>query len=163
MCASRQLFSVRVIQNDRHFPDNISNAFSSMQTYEFRLKYQWILFLRVQLTINQHKIRSWLGAGQTKRHFLNQSWLVYQRIFASLNVNDLMQQMLSITDIKWSFVNEHELNATIYNLNLQPLVITWIKHGLNVVIKFLIYIPKLTSSAKCVWIHHLFNQIILID
>ena len=33
------------------------NAFSWMKLYEFRLKFHWSLFLRVQLTIFQHRFR----------------------------------------------------------------------------------------------------------
>ena len=39
-------------QNGRH-----SNAFSWLKTFVFGLKFQWILFLGVQLTINQHWFR----------------------------------------------------------------------------------------------------------
>ena len=36
--------------NRRHFADNISNRLSWMKIYEFRLKFHWSLFLRVQCT-----------------------------------------------------------------------------------------------------------------
>ena len=51
-----------------------SNAFSWMKMLEYRLKFQWNLFLRVQLTIFQHWFRLWLGAGQATSHYLNQWW-----------------------------------------------------------------------------------------
>ena len=54
----------------------LSNAFSWMKMLEFRLRFHWSLFLRVQLTIFQHWFR-WLGAGQATSHYLNQWWLVY--------------------------------------------------------------------------------------
>ena len=41
---------------------------------EFRLKFHWSLFLRVQLTIFQHWFRQWLGAEQATSHYLNQWW-----------------------------------------------------------------------------------------
>ena len=50
------------------------------------------LFLRVQLTIFQHWFRSWLGAVQATSHYLNQWWLDYRRIYASLGLNELMMQ-----------------------------------------------------------------------
>ena len=65
------------------------NAFSWMKILEFRLKFHWSLFLRVQLTIFQHWFREWLGAGQAASHYLNQWWLVYWRIYASLGLNEL--------------------------------------------------------------------------
>ena len=39
-------------------------TFSWIEMNKFRLKLQWRLFPRVQLTIFQHWFRSWLGAGQ---------------------------------------------------------------------------------------------------
>ena len=49
-------------------------------------------FLRVQLTIIEHWFRQWLGAGKAMRHYLNQWWLVYRRIYASLGLNKLNMQ-----------------------------------------------------------------------
>ena len=51
-----------------------SNVFLWMKKHEFRLKFQWNLFLRVQLTIFQHWFRYWLGADQVTSHYLNQCW-----------------------------------------------------------------------------------------
>ena len=67
-----------------------SNAFSWMKMFEFRLKFHWRLFLRFQITIFQHWFRYWLGAVQATSHYLNQWWLVYWRIYASLGLNELM-------------------------------------------------------------------------
>ena len=39
------------------FRTTYSNAFSWMKMYEFRLRFHWSLFLRVQLTISQHWFR----------------------------------------------------------------------------------------------------------
>ena len=39
------------------FQTRVSNAFSSMKMFEFRLKFHWSLFLRVQSTISQHWFR----------------------------------------------------------------------------------------------------------
>ena len=68
----------------------LSNAFSWTKT-EFRFKFHWSLFLRVQLAIIQHWFRKWLVAGQATSHYLNQWWLVYWRIYASLGLNELME------------------------------------------------------------------------
>ena len=66
-----------------------SSAISWMKMYEFRLKFHWSLFLRVQLTIFQHWFRWWLGAIQATSHYLKQWWLIYRRIYASLGLNGL--------------------------------------------------------------------------
>ena len=64
-------------------------AFSWMKMFEFRLKFHWSLFLRVQLTIFQHWFRKWLGAVQATNHYLNQWWLDYRPIYAPLGLNEL--------------------------------------------------------------------------
>ena len=61
------------------FQTTVSNGFSWMKMYEFRLKFHWSLFPRVQITI-----------FQATSHYLNQWWLVYWRIYASLSLNELM-------------------------------------------------------------------------
>ena len=71
------------------FQTTSSNAFSWMKVYEFRSRFHWSWFLRVQLTIFQHWFRNWLGADQATSHFLNQCWFVYWRIYASLGLNEL--------------------------------------------------------------------------
>ena len=65
------------------------SAFSWMKMFQFRLKFHWSLFPRVQLTIFQHWFRWWLGAVQATSHYLNQWWLDYRRIYASLGLNEL--------------------------------------------------------------------------
>ena len=67
----------------------LSNAFSWMKMVEFRLKFHWSLFIRVQLTIFQHWFRWWLGADQATSHYLKQRWLDYRHIYASLGLNEL--------------------------------------------------------------------------
>ena len=71
------------------FQTTFLHAFSWMKMYKFRLRFHWSLFPRVKLTIFQHWFRLWLGADQATSHFLNQWWLVYWRIYASLGLNEL--------------------------------------------------------------------------
>ena len=71
------------------FQTTFSNAFSWMKLYELRFRFHWSLFPRVQLTIFQHWFRQWLGADQATSHYLNQCWLIYWRIYASLCPNEL--------------------------------------------------------------------------
>ena len=79
--------TLRPRPNGRHFPGNI---FKCMKTYEFRLRFHWSLFRRVQLTMSQHWFRQWLGTGQVTSHCLNQWWLLYWRIYVSLSLNELI-------------------------------------------------------------------------
>ena len=67
-----------------------SNEFSWMKMLEFWFKFNWRLFLRVQLTIFHHWFRLWLGAEHATSHCLNQWWLDYWRIYASLGLNELI-------------------------------------------------------------------------
>ena len=71
-------------------------AFSWMKMWEVWLDFQWSLFLRVLLTIFQHWFRWWLGAEQATSHYLNQSWPVYWRIYASLGLNELSHPYLHV-------------------------------------------------------------------
>ena len=69
--------TLRPGQNGRHVADDISNAFSCMIIGLTWLKFHWSLFPRVQLLINQHWFRQWLGTCSVPSHYLNQWWLVY--------------------------------------------------------------------------------------
>ena len=51
-----------------------SNAISRMKMFEFPLKCHWSLFLKVQLTIFQHRFRYWLGVEEATSRYLNQWW-----------------------------------------------------------------------------------------
>ena len=72
----------------------LSNAFSWMKMSEFRLRFHWSLFLRVQIAKIQHWFRYWLVTSQATSHYLNQWWLVYWRIYASLSLNDLNSNLI---------------------------------------------------------------------
>ena len=78
---------------DAIFQTTFSNAFSWMKMFEYRLKFHWSLFLMVQLTISQHWFRIWLGADQATNHYLDQWWLDYRCIYASLGLNELIQPL----------------------------------------------------------------------
>ena len=71
------------------FQTTFSNTFSWMKMEEFRLRFHWSLFLRVQLTTVQHWFRQRFDTGQVTSHCLNQWWLIYRCIYASLGINEL--------------------------------------------------------------------------
>ena len=78
-------------QNGRYFPDkNFKWIYLKMKVYAFRLRFNWSLFQKVQLTIFQHWFREWLGADQATSHYRNQWWWVYWRMYASFGLNELM-------------------------------------------------------------------------
>ena len=82
------------------FQTTLSNEFSWMKMYQFRLIFRWSLFLRVQLTVLQHWFRLWLGADQATSHYLNQWWLDYRRIYPSLGLNELIWKLRLFIDTK---------------------------------------------------------------
>ena len=57
--------------------------------YWLPLKFHWNIFLMDQLTIFYHWFRWWRGADQGTSHYLNQWWLFYWRMNASLGLNGL--------------------------------------------------------------------------
>ena len=63
-----------------------SSAFSWMKMFEFHLRYPKC---PINNTMFQHWFRWWLGAVQATSHYLNQWWLFYRRIYASLGLNEL--------------------------------------------------------------------------
>ena len=73
------------------FQTTFLNGFSSMKMYRFRLRFHWSLFPRAQITIFQHWLRYWLGAGQATSHYMNHWWLVYWRIYVSLGFNEFSE------------------------------------------------------------------------
>ena len=88
-------------QMDAFSQTTCSRAFSWMKMFEFRLKFHWRLFLRFLLTILQHWFRLWLGADQATSHYLNQWWIVYWRIYASLGLNELIYSNYPSTKWYW--------------------------------------------------------------
>ena len=76
--------TLRWRQHGPHF-QTFSNEFFWIKIYDFWLRFYWNLFPRVQLRIFHHWLRWQLSAGQATSHYLNQWWLVYWRINASLN------------------------------------------------------------------------------
>ena len=95
--------TLRPRQNGRHFADDMFKSISLNENVcEFRLKFLWSLFLRVQLTIIQHCFRSWLGAVQATSHYLNQWWLVLWCIYASLGFNELTWELQFCSMLQYS-------------------------------------------------------------
>ena len=77
--------TLRSRPNGHHFADDIFNAFSSMEMYEFWLKFHYM----VLFTISHHLLIQWLSAYQATSHYLNQWWSDYWSIYASLGLKEL--------------------------------------------------------------------------
>ena len=67
------------------FQTTYLNVFSWMKCLNFDEDFTDVL----QLTILQHWFRWWFGARLVTKHYLNQWWLVYLRIYASLGLSEL--------------------------------------------------------------------------
>ena len=70
----RSDYCVHPKQQGRHFADDIFKRIFLNKKIEFWLKFQWSLFLGVQLTITAHWFKYWLGAEWATSHYLNQCW-----------------------------------------------------------------------------------------
>ena len=102
----------------------LSNSFSWMKMLKFWIKFHWSLFIRVQLTISQHWLRWRLGTDQATSHYLNQWWIDYRRIYASLGLNELMSS--HYLNQCWFIVNCTLRNRFQSNLNQNKTVsIQW--------------------------------------
>ena len=76
-------------KTDAILQTTFSNAISWMKMVEFRLKFHWSLFLKVQLTIFQHWFRWWFGGEQATSLIWTNDGPVQRRIYTSLGVNEL--------------------------------------------------------------------------
>ena len=94
--------TLRPRQNCRHFADDIFKCIFIDEMYEFSFRFDWNVFLRFQLT----KFQISSDNGLVTSHYMNQCWLVYWRIYASLGLNQLML----LTPLKWTFY----LNKVLY-------------------------------------------------
>ena len=102
-CACCQITHWGWNQMDAVSQTTVSNEFSWMKMYEFRLRFNWNFFLRVQSTIFQHWFGWWLGAVQ-----VNQWWLAYWCIYTSLSLNEL--RVCSMSCLHWLFVRAIHLS-----------------------------------------------------
>ena len=107
----------------------ISNAFSWEKTYEFWLRFRWILFLRGELTIYQHYGFSWwLGADEATSHYLYliqwrlQHLITSQHIFTGKSIK---QVYIFMYIRKFFFKCVHLIHAFI--VRLASLSWVWMK------------------------------------
>ena len=82
-------------------------------------EFHWSLFIRYELTIFDHWFRQWLCADQATSHYLKLWWLVYRRIYASLDVNGLKTTYamwwIMLTSLIWPiYVYLGDFNANVF-------------------------------------------------
>ena len=104
------LLTRRPRQDDRNFPDDIFKRIFLNKNLWIFIKILLKFVPRVQLTIFQHLFRKWLGTGQATSHYLNQWWLFYWLIYASLDLIELAKTC-SHTLCNWL----HEYKTHEYN------------------------------------------------
>ena len=88
--------TLRPRQDGRHFADDICKCTFLNEMLEISLKCHWNLFIRVKLTIFQHWFRKWLGADQATSHYQHHWWLFYWRIYSSLGLDELSDDVKSL-------------------------------------------------------------------
>ena len=83
--------TLRLAQNISHFTDDIFQLihFPQYKLLHFDSNFTEICSEKVQFANNQHWVRQWLNAVQATSHYLNQWWLVFRCIYASLCLNEL--------------------------------------------------------------------------
>ena len=92
VCTIARIWVVNTLgsgQNGCHFADDIFKCIFLNENVWIPIKISLKFLPKVQSTIFQHWIRQWLGADQATSHYLNQWWLDYRRIYASLGLNEL--------------------------------------------------------------------------
>ena len=87
------------------YQTTFSNAFSWIKIFAFLIQFDWSLFLRIQLTIIQHRFRKWLGADQATSHYLNQWWSMLLTHISVLGLNTINQFYKSSVSIFQQFSN----------------------------------------------------------
>ena len=102
--------SLRPRQNRRHF-DGISNAFSWMKMFRFKSKIYLRLFPRVQSTMFKHLSDNGLAPTRRQAINLNQWWLNYWCIYASLGLSVLKHACIG-TSAAHGYANRY--NGTVY-------------------------------------------------
>ena len=78
----------------------LSNAFSWMKLLEVGLKFHWSFFPKRPINNIPALVQlmAWHQANQATSHYLNQWWLDYRRIYASLCLNKLSTNPVHIRD-----------------------------------------------------------------
>ena len=92
----------------------MSQSLALIWVYSGRWSWSWQcayrrLFLRkhmvdIMLDIFQHWFRWWLGANHATSHYLNRWWLVYWRIYASPDLNKLINPMMLLSNSIWNYI-----------------------------------------------------------
>ena len=81
--------TLRQRTNGRHFADNIFKCIFINENVRILLKISLKFVPKVPINNIPALFSWWLGADQATSHYLNQWWLVYWRIYASLGLNEL--------------------------------------------------------------------------
>ena len=82
------LNTLRPKSSGRYFPADIFKCIFLNENMWISIKISQKFVPEVHLTISQHWFRWWLGAGKATSHYMNQWWVVYWRIYASLGPNE---------------------------------------------------------------------------
>ena len=75
--------------------------FLERKLFFFKLKCHWNFFQCVQSTVNQHWFRHWLGTSTVPSHYMRLDGLLYQSIYVSLSLNELMPKTCTFLSEYW--------------------------------------------------------------
>ena len=85
-----RLNTLRSRQNGRHFPDDIFKCIFLNENVWISLQISLKFVPKGPINSNPALVQIMAWRRQATSHYLNQCWLVYWRIFASLGLNELM-------------------------------------------------------------------------
>ena len=94
------------------FGRNILKCILLNEIFKFWIKFQWSLFLMVQLTFSQHWFRYWLGTKQVISHYMNQWW------------STLLLHMC-VTQLQWVILKKKNIVCQHFKLQQQHELTHW--------------------------------------
>ena len=118
--------SLRPRWHRHHYANNIFKCTFLIENVWTLIRFHWSLFLRVQFTIFQHWFWWWLGADQVTRHYLNQWWWDYRRMYASFSLIELTNFKCHSADQTTSFTIADKTLWAGWQSNLTGQCFTWV-------------------------------------
>ena len=89
VCSLVTFNTLRPRQNGRHFTDDIFKCIFVNENVWIAIEISLKFVPKGPINNIPALVQIWLGAVQATSHYLNQWWLVYRRIYASLGLNEL--------------------------------------------------------------------------
>ena len=126
-----QINSLRPRQNRRHFPDDIFKSILLNESIWISFEISPKFVPKGPINNNPSLVQIMACSRQASSHFLNQWWLVYWRIYASLGLNELNSLAPGRFDYNLKLVNFKLLSMKKFLSIFCEIVIRWMPHHLT--------------------------------